>query len=97
MSLKLKAAGAAAFAMSMIGVAPAFAQAPPVYGMVRFASQCDSYYVVLVGGDPNNYARFRLGSGMVMEVRLPQGSTFAKSCGSWPTAQTPLNYVKFEQ
>jgi len=97
MSLKLKIAGAAAFAMLMMGVAPAFAQAPPVYGMARFKATCDGYYVVLVGGNPNNYTRFRLGSGMVMEVKLPQGSTYASACGGWPGAQTQFKYVKFEQ
>jgi hypothetical protein len=97
MSLKLKVAGAAALAMMMTSTAPAFAQAPPVYGMVRFTSNCDAYVVVLVGGDPNNYARFRLGSGTVIDIKLPQGTTFAKTCGGWPAAQTQFKYVKFDQ
>jgi hypothetical protein len=97
MSLKFKVAGAATIAMMMTSAAPAFAQAPPVYGMARFTSDCDAYVVVLVGGDPNNYARFRLGSGMTVNVKLPQGTTFAKTCGGWPTPQTQFKYVKFEQ
>jgi hypothetical protein len=97
MSLKLKLAGAAAVAMMMTSAAPAFAQAPPVYGTARFKANCDGYYVVLVGGNPNNYARFRLGAGMSVDVKLPQGTTYASACGGWPSAQTQLKYVKFEQ
>lgn len=99
MSLKANLAKAGAIALLLTGMsAPVLAQVPPpVFGSVRFASQCDAHFVVLIGGDPTHYVRFALASGMVVHMKLPQGSTYAMACDQWPDVSAQFTYVQFDQ
>lgn len=62
------------------------ARSQSIMRMAKFSASClgSSQFIVRAGGYPNDVLRFTLGLGQVVHFELPEGSTYAMACDSWP-------------
>lgn len=68
-------------------------------GTASFSDTCGGsgdFYVIRLGGSPNNVFRFALRNGNGVQIQVRAGSTYAGQCGGFPGSGANFDYMRID-